>query len=96
MPNEKSVTSPDLVGILKTHIELFRAEEAKRWARINSDPDLITLRAEDPDFLRNYEPLNRQELNGVVVIKLGENHYQVGDIHIRIGEEGQYLLSIPY
>ena len=91
---EKPVTSPDLVGILKTHIELFRAEEAKRWARINSDPTVRALREEDPDFLREFWPLRTQKRDGVLVSRLGDDYYKVGYTLVKI-KDGRYLISIP-
>ena len=96
MPTEKPITSPDLVRIAQTHVGLFRAEEARRWAKINSYQDVITLRAEDPAFLSQIMPLRTQKRNGVLVTKLGEDYYKVGDMFARIKENGQYLLSFPH
>ena len=94
MLHEKPSISPDLVRIVQTNVDLFRTEETRRLARINSDPTVRALREEDPDFLREFWPLRTQKRDGVLVSRLGDDYYKVGYTLVKI-KDGRYLISIP-
>ena len=94
MPPERPVLSPDLAKIAQTHVDLFREEEARRWARINSNPVIEALRQEDPDFLSGVWTLRTQKLGNVLVSKLGEDYYQIGYLRVKV-KDGRYLFSTP-
>lgn len=80
---EKPKASPDLVKYVEMYLGLFRAEEARRWERINSYPDVAALRKNDPKLLRNFMPLRTLKQDDVVTRKLGEEWYRVGNFLVR-------------
>ena len=91
MSTQKPLTLAEVFDI----INAFRKEEARRRNRIDSQSAVRTLRLDDPDFLKEFEPLRTIRVNGRVGRKLGLDMYQVEHVLVRV-KDGRYYPTVQY